>query len=82
MLYRLRFRITTRTEPLYTNATEDILTILERKWYEDKLPYFTESQPEAKCEGQSEFAPVTILTHYQRPHPLVVKDPRTVIDID
>lgn len=67
MLYRLRFRITAHTVPLFTAGTEDVLLVLERKWYEDKLPYFTESQPEAKAEGQEDYAPVTILTHYQLP---------------
>lgn len=65
MLYRLRYRTTAHTQPLYTAPHDDILMVLEKKWYEDKLPYFTESQPEAKAEGQQDFAPVTILTHYQ-----------------
>lgn len=66
MEYRLRFRITPHTVPLFTAEFDEseILMLLERKWYEDKLPYFTESQPEARAEGQLEFAPVTILTHY------------------
>jgi hypothetical protein len=82
MIYRLRFRTTVHTAPLHTGPMDDVLAVLERKWLEDEMPYFLESQPEAKADGQTEWGVCTILTHYLLPDPLVVKDPRRVIDLD
>lgn len=76
MLYRLRFRTTPYSAPLYTKPGADILGVLEKKWFEDRLPYFLESVVEAKTDEQAEFAPVTILTE------MPIKMPRVVIDID